>query len=241
MLLPGHLGAPDPEGARGGGAGFRLTGIAELQATVLQLLEESADAAESQGASTDASTCATPSSPLLGSGACGPPAPPPLGVATAPGGAAGPCNPGSVGHPNICMRPCLYIASGTCNNGAACRFCHIPHNNRPARLDKRNRALIQKMTFSECAAHLLPVMQEKAQDLGIKLEGIELLQHMADLERTVLQLDSTARGLNRSLSTLNLRALLAILRRKISDENPEAASLCRVDQAFRDPAGQIGL
>eukprot|EP00913_Durusdinium_trenchii_P020321 g19091.t1 len=52
-------------------------------------------------------------------------------------------NPGSVGHPELCRRPCIYFAAGQCRNSADCNFCHLSHTHRSATLDKNQRQLIK--------------------------------------------------------------------------------------------------
>ncbi|CAK0876420.1 unnamed protein product [Prorocentrum cordatum] len=49
-----------------------------------------------------------------------------------------PSNPGSLGHPEMCVRPCLYF-SGRCASGDACKFCHCPHPTRPVHLGRSHR------------------------------------------------------------------------------------------------------
>eukprot|EP00439_Symbiodinium_sp_Y106_P052559 s5291_g7.t1 len=34
---------------------------------------------------------------------------------------------GSLGHPEVCRRPCIYFLAGHCENGNACAYCHLPH------------------------------------------------------------------------------------------------------------------
>eukprot|EP00913_Durusdinium_trenchii_P011014 g10338.t1 len=46
---------------------------------------------------------------------------------------------GSQGHPELCHRPCLFFARGSCQSGAECRYCHLDHSDRPAGLDKSQR------------------------------------------------------------------------------------------------------
>jgi len=74
-------------------------------------------------------------------------------------------NPGSVGHPSLCNRPCLYYAAGNCENGTDCGFCHLPHPKRPVRLDKRHREALKRTPFYELVAIMLPVLKEKASEL----------------------------------------------------------------------------
>mmetsp|Transcript_58480 Transcript_58480/g.169683 ORF Transcript_58480/g.169683 Transcript_58480/m.169683 type:complete len:175 (+) Transcript_58480:93-617(+) len=50
-----------------------------------------------------------------------------------------PPNGGSIGHPVICSRPCLYYTLGECANGDACAFCHMPHPKATPRPCKPKR------------------------------------------------------------------------------------------------------
>merc|ERR1719506_676516 len=77
-----------------------------------------------------------------------------------------------MGHPNLCSRACHYFAAGSCANGEACQFCHLPHSKRPVRLDKANRALLRNMSFAERASLMLPIMKKKAGALGLSMEPI---------------------------------------------------------------------
>jgi len=75
-------------------------------------------------------------------------------------------NPGSVGHPNLCPRACLYFAAGNCANGKGCGFCHMPHPKRPVRLDKRHREALRRIPFSELIEMMLPLLKSKARSLS---------------------------------------------------------------------------
>jgi len=80
------------------------------------------------------------------------------------------CNPGSAGHPDLCLRPCLYFAQGNCSNGNECPFCHLPHPKRPVRFDKLHRDSLKKMPFSQFLSIMLPVLKQKARDLDFSDE-----------------------------------------------------------------------
>lgn len=77
-------------------------------------------------------------------------------------------NPGSVGHPDLCPRPCIYFSSGNCTNGNDCTFCHMPHPKRPVRLDKRHRQELQKMPFPQMLEMVWPILADKVKGLGIR-------------------------------------------------------------------------
>ena len=41
-------------------------------------------------------------------------------------------NRGSMGHPSLCQRPCVYLMNGSpCRDGDDCGFCHMPHQRLP--------------------------------------------------------------------------------------------------------------
>ncbi|CAE7257158.1 unnamed protein product [Symbiodinium natans] len=50
---------------------------------------------------------------------------------------------GSLGHPEVCRRPCIYFIAGNCENGRACAYCHIEHTEKTPKLDKRQRTIMQ--------------------------------------------------------------------------------------------------
>mmetsp|Transcript_162688 Transcript_162688/g.516908 ORF Transcript_162688/g.516908 Transcript_162688/m.516908 type:complete len:234 (+) Transcript_162688:1-702(+) len=80
------------------------------------------------------------------------------------------CRWGSVGHPELCSRPCLYFATGSCDNGESCQYCHMAHTKRPAHLDKRHREALRRMVPWEWAALVLPILQKKIESLDNSLE-----------------------------------------------------------------------
>ncbi|CAJ1354464.1 unnamed protein product, partial [Effrenium voratum] len=36
---------------------------------------------------------------------------------------------GSIGHPEVCRRPCIYFSAGHCELGEACNYCHVAHTD----------------------------------------------------------------------------------------------------------------
>jgi len=91
-----------------------------------------------------------------------------LRSAAKPGGRAGHgrnLNPGSRGHPDLCIRPCLYYVQGNCTNGSQCSFCHLPHPKRPVRFDKLHRESLKRMPFGHFLSILIPVLKQKSVDL----------------------------------------------------------------------------
>lgn len=89
-----------------------------------------------------------------------------------------PGNPGSKGHPDLCLRPCLYYAQGNCTNGDQCLFCHMPHPKRPVRFDKLHRETLKFMPFGHFLSTMLPVLQQKASDLDLPADVVNAIETM---------------------------------------------------------------
>ncbi|CAE7773811.1 unnamed protein product, partial [Symbiodinium necroappetens] len=56
-------------------------------------------------------------------------------------------NVGSLRHPELCRKPCLFHERGECENGAACGYCHFQHLRRPAVPDRCQRSLIRRLSI----------------------------------------------------------------------------------------------
>jgi len=70
-------------------------------------------------------------------------------------------NRGSVGHPHLCSRACIYFANDGCKNGQNCKFCHMPHPSRSIRLDKKNRTNFRSKPFGEVVALVVPILERQ--------------------------------------------------------------------------------
>ncbi|CAE7757096.1 unnamed protein product [Symbiodinium sp. CCMP2456] len=80
-------------------------------------------------------------------------------------------NKGSVGHPTLCSRPCIYFAKqGQCPNGVACCFCHHHHSSIP-KPDKHQRELMKTMHRTELLSLLAELLRERAEQDGIQDAG----------------------------------------------------------------------
>lgn len=91
-------------------------------------------------------------------------------------------NPGSLGHPEMCKRPCVYISAyGTpCPNGDACGYCHFTHTERRTTLDKRQREFLRALGEGQLISVLLPHFQAKLASGKVPSAAhgvIEYLQH----------------------------------------------------------------
>ena len=83
--------------------------------------------------------------------------------------------PGSVGHPEICRRQCIYFLAGHCSNGDACTYCHLPHPQKSPKLDKRQRAIIHALNRKELLALILHLCRSKAEEIGMWVEAQEVI------------------------------------------------------------------
>jgi len=172
-------------------------------------------------------------------------------------------NPGSVGHPELCPRPCLYFPVGECVNGAECEFCHLPHPKRPSHLDKRHREMLRQLAFSKFAGLVMPVLKEKVFAVDASPETIRLLDCLGlhcdedyDGGSSMASFNSQStqrseRQLVVALKSLSLRSLLTSLHRSTTphdlDRRQAVDSLLQhlryrsMEQEFRSPALAAGV
>jgi len=132
-----------------------------------------------------------------------------------------PPNPGSFGHPEYCPRACLFYPLGKCTNGSQCGFCHLPHPKRPAHLDKRHREIVKSMTFSECAALVVPIMMSKVVTANMGTEMTGLLEELRVWPVGGSEVAKSLRALERSLWFLPFRTLASMLHAKVPDRTRE--------------------
>eukprot|EP00435_Cladocopium_sp_Y103_P031632 s1279_g8.t1 len=86
-----------------------------------------------------------------------------------------PVTPGSLGHPEVCRRQCIYFLQGHCSNGDACTYCHLPHTQRAPKLDKRQRTIMQALSHQEVLALMLHLCTAKAEEVGMLKEAHEVI------------------------------------------------------------------
>ena len=94
-----------------------------------------------------------------------------------------PASWGSQGHPELCHRPCVLIARGSCLNGMACNYCHDRHEDRPPNLDKKQRRLLQDMLPKERMELLLPHIHTRLHETRIQGGGLLFALLATELER----------------------------------------------------------
>jgi len=117
-------------------------------------------------------------------------------------------NPGSVGHPELCWRPCLFFAQGKCENGLACVYCHASHPRRAAHLDKRNREVLQSIDFLDRCMWIGPILKQKFECI----RGAEYLAGELDDVWHRMHIPSTAVKSDRSKPSQDLRHFIMALK-----------------------------
>jgi hypothetical protein len=163
-------------------------------------------------------------------------------------------NPGSLGHPELCPRPCLYFARGQCANGNCCDFCHLPHPKRPSHLDKRHREMLKRMPFAESVSVAMPVLREKARSLSLRNDVMELLDKLEEVANLSLVIgdhsaasssrppkrSGRSRNLQGAMRGITLRSLLTALHRSdLPGDSPERAALADLLRSLRSVAPEF--
>ncbi|CAE6962679.1 MTPC1 [Symbiodinium natans] len=123
---------------------------------------------------------------------------------------------GSLGHPEVCRRPCIYFSAGHCENGNACAYCHLPHMEKPPKLDKRQRTIIQGLSRQELMALVLEFCRTKAEQVGFVeevSEVLELLEAESCSTRAfaATMSDRDIRNLNKTMSRMNFSNLIGLV------------------------------
>lgn len=90
---------------------------------------------------------------------------------------------GSVGHPEVCRRPCMYFATGNCSKGTECEYCHMAHDGRSMHLDKRQREFLSKIPHEKFLALILHYLEAKALENSFQSAAKELLQLLRGFAR----------------------------------------------------------
>eukprot|EP00929_Paragymnodinium_shiwhaense_P068161 TRINITY_DN34253_c0_g1_i1.p1 TRINITY_DN34253_c0_g1~~TRINITY_DN34253_c0_g1_i1.p1 ORF type:complete len:717 (+),score=173.37 TRINITY_DN34253_c0_g1_i1:92-2242(+) len=159
-------------------------------------------------------------------------------------------NPGSVGHPEICLRPCIYFAAGSCEVGDKCSYCHLEHSKRPCRLDRRHRTKLKQAALCDLVADVIPILRRKAAGLhlsaecsyhfetfltalarhgsqaqvaarGSGLQGVAVAGGYSRAGKAIVDKSMNLSGLLDVLRVMGFRPLLLMLSSKLSPEDPE--------------------
>lgn len=126
--------------------------------------------------------------------------------------------PGSIGHPQLCDRPCLYFAKNECANGMDCEYCHMEHPKRASHLDKRHRETLKEMSLEEWGSLVLPIVRLSLQAVDRSLESQAILDGIAaqcgiQIGASRAAVPLRRRNLVMTLRSMTLRALLYTVRR----------------------------
>lgn len=127
-------------------------------------------------------------------------------------------NEGSVGHPFLCSRPCLYFVSGTCANGGSCAFCHMRHPKRAAHLDKKHRDILRALPVARAKALMLPVIWQKVSEVDASSpsqRAFAEFAHAHDVDDFALphRMSRPERALVGTLNSLGLKTTLTMFQR----------------------------
>ncbi|CAK9031224.1 unnamed protein product [Durusdinium trenchii] len=113
---------------------------------------------------------------------------------------------GSIGHPVLCRRACVWFAKGMCSHSANCSYCHLPHHANIT-FDKRQWQQLQQMDLASLLAILLPSLRATlaAADLPREPAAQLLATVEAQAAPTALQHD---RMLQRTVRRMSLSAMV---------------------------------
>ncbi|CAJ1394045.1 unnamed protein product, partial [Effrenium voratum] len=115
---------------------------------------------------------------------------------------------GSLGHPELCFKPCLFMTRGGCPRGGECNFCHLPH--QPAKLNSRMRETLSGLCQAEILALVLPYLHAK-NVAGADCLLAEMESRLAALPRAGCAVPpSMISELNRALRRLSFRQLILL-------------------------------
>ncbi|CAE7777524.1 unnamed protein product [Symbiodinium sp. CCMP2592] len=123
---------------------------------------------------------------------------------------------GSVGHPTLCNKPCIFIARQRhCQKGLACSSCHHQHND--PKLDKKQRLLMNTMPRAELLGLLADLLQQCAEQHGIRdvSFAVAVLSVQAGLPPRRLQTKSRKlHNLRQVLQRMNFSSILSMAANK---------------------------
>ncbi|CAJ1424179.1 unnamed protein product [Effrenium voratum] len=142
---------------------------------------------------------------------------------------------GSLGHPEVCHKPCIFLHYGSCPAGSACRYCHDSHNGK--RLTRKQRDEMKRLGEADILALVLPHLLSKK--LPAQEEVTSLLEkHLMSLpkERSSGKVSLNVHGLNRSLATMKFRQLVDLCECKELSQISESISNLQAIIAAQNPA-----
>ncbi|CAE7431592.1 rplP [Symbiodinium natans] len=145
---------------------------------------------------------------------------------------------GSIGHPELCRRPCFYFAKGTCTNGLECGYCHAQHGEKAPKLDKRQRLVLQSLPENMLLEMLVSRVQEKAEEKRMtaamtdimdlwhkRLEYLSVNPPVVSPEDAENLAERYVRNLDKILRRMNISELIALAIRSAKEEQAYVSDL----------------
>ncbi|CAE7518837.1 unnamed protein product [Symbiodinium sp. CCMP2592] len=143
---------------------------------------------------------------------------------------------GSWGHPDVCRRPCIHFISGNCENGKDCAYCHLPHTEKMAKLDKRQRAMVQQLNHPELVSMVLPFCYRKAEDGGYADKAEEILgllemglDHATSSSESRPLADRELRNLRKTLARMSFSSLIGLVTHRSPDQDEDPTLQAALD------------
>lgn len=122
---------------------------------------------------------------------------------------------GSLGHPELCGKPCIRFYFGNCTKGLQCQFCHLEHDEPKRKLDKVQRRNLDNLSEPEVISLLLHQLQTRSRQQGLT---DQLILVLACLRREVRiwRLNDRQFASNEARLNRELRATFANVFKKLS-------------------------
>lgn len=132
---------------------------------------------------------------------------------------------GSLGHPELCHRPCLFFARERCQSGSECRYCHLDHSDRPAGLDKSQRQAVKLLSQGQLLSLLLPHLQTRAEERGFLEEAQDILQIAGQSSEEPIAISNTLqRKLHKVFRKMSFSGMLGLIRQAMTEGEAEELS-----------------
>ncbi|CAE7757208.1 unnamed protein product [Symbiodinium sp. CCMP2456] len=148
---------------------------------------------------------------------------------------------GSLGHPEVCHRPCVNFAKGFCAAGSSCDYCHLSHVETPlVTANKELRVILQQATEFDLLSIAVKHAWTRAADKGF-LEKAKEAKVLTLLEERLqalvtLETDSTSSlsqkhqgKLDRFMAKMPFSGLMGLALRKSQDGSHTAMVKAAVD------------
>lgn len=136
-------------------------------------------------------------------------------------------SPGTLGHPEVCRRPCMHFQLGHCMNGSDCNFCHAAHREKAAKLDKKQRMLLQTLSNQEFSAMILQYVQQRLAPASeaakvAAADLIECLREKAAEASLPTLLEREQKNLQKTFARMNVSNLIGVLTHKFSKSDEDS-------------------